>query len=49
MNISELKPGTGSVNIEAEVTSIEATREINNAAAFTATDINPVTLVGAPS
>ncbi len=29
MNISELKPGTGSVNIEAEVTSIEPTREIN--------------------
>lgn len=29
MKISELKPGTGSVNIEAEVVSIEATREIN--------------------
>lgn len=29
MNISELRPGTGSVNIEAEVVSIEATREIN--------------------
>ena len=29
MNISELKPGTANVNIEAEVVSIEATREIN--------------------
>ena len=29
MNISELKPGTGSVNIEASVVSIEETREIN--------------------
>jgi len=29
MNISELRPGTGSVNIEAEVVSIEAPREIN--------------------
>jgi ssDNA-binding replication factor A large subunit len=29
MKISELKPGTGSVNIEAEVVSVEATREIN--------------------
>lgn len=29
MNISELKPGTGSVNIEAEVASKEAEREIN--------------------
>jgi replication factor A1 len=29
MNISELKVGTGSVNIEAEVVSIEAPREIN--------------------
>jgi replication factor A1 len=29
MNISDLKPGTGSVNIEAEVVSIEAPREIN--------------------
>jgi replication factor A1 len=29
MNISELKPGTGSVNIEAEVVSVEAPREIN--------------------
>jgi len=29
MNISELKPGTGSVNLEAEVVSVEAPREIN--------------------
>lgn len=29
MNISELKPGTGSVNIEAEVVSKEAEREID--------------------
>ncbi len=29
MNISELKPGTGSVNIEAEVVSIDSEREIN--------------------
>jgi len=29
MNISELKPGTGNVNVEAEVTSIESPREIN--------------------
>ena len=29
MNISELKPGTGSVNVEAEVTTIESPREIN--------------------
>jgi replication factor A1 len=29
MNISELKPGTGSVNIEAEVASVDAEREIN--------------------
>ena len=29
MNISELKPGTGSVNIEADVVSVEAPREIN--------------------
>jgi len=29
MNISELKPGTGSVNIEAEIVSIETPREIN--------------------
>jgi replication factor A1 len=29
MNISDLKPGTGSVNIEAEVVSVEAPREIN--------------------
>jgi ssDNA-binding replication factor A large subunit len=29
MNISELKPGTGSVNIDAEVVSIEAPREIS--------------------
>jgi replication factor A1 len=29
MNISELKPGTGSVNLEVEVVSIDAAREIN--------------------
>jgi len=29
MNISELKPGTGSVNIEAEVVSKDSEREIN--------------------
>ncbi|MBD3210357.1 DNA-binding protein [Candidatus Micrarchaeota archaeon] len=29
MNISELKPGTGNINIEAEVTSKEPEREIN--------------------
>ena len=29
MNISELRPGTGSVNIEAQVVSIEPTREID--------------------
>jgi len=29
MNISELKPGTGNVTIEAEVVSKEAEREIN--------------------
>jgi len=29
MNISELRPGTGSVNIEAEVVSVESPREIN--------------------
>ena len=29
MNISELKPGTGSVNIEAEVASVDSEREIN--------------------
>ncbi len=29
MNISELRPGTGSVNIEAEIVSIETPREIN--------------------
>jgi replication factor A1 len=29
MKISELRPGTGSVNIEAEVVSIEDPREIN--------------------
>ncbi|MEW6722453.1 MAG: OB-fold nucleic acid binding domain-containing protein [Candidatus Micrarchaeota archaeon] len=29
MKISELKPGTGSVNIEAEVASMEPEREIN--------------------
>jgi len=29
MNISELKPGTGSVNIEAEIVSKEAEREID--------------------
>ncbi len=29
MNISELSPGTGSVNIEAEVVSVEEPREIN--------------------
>ncbi|MBI5047179.1 DNA-binding protein [Candidatus Micrarchaeota archaeon] len=29
MKISELKPGTGSVNIEAEVVSIDSEREIN--------------------
>jgi replication factor A1 len=29
MKISELKPGTGSVNIEAEIVSIETPREIN--------------------
>ncbi len=29
MNISELKPGTGNVNIEAEVTSTDEPREIN--------------------
>lgn len=29
MNISELKPGTGSVNLEVEVVSVETPREIN--------------------
>ncbi|MEW6748787.1 MAG: OB-fold nucleic acid binding domain-containing protein [Candidatus Micrarchaeota archaeon] len=29
MDISELKPGTGSVNIEAEVVSMDSEREIN--------------------
>jgi len=29
MNISELSPGTGSVNLEAEVVSVEPPREIN--------------------
>jgi replication factor A1 len=29
MKIAELKPGTGNVNIEAEVVNVEATREIN--------------------
>lgn len=29
MNISELKPGTGNVNIEAEVVSKDSEREIN--------------------
>ncbi|MBU0531905.1 DNA-binding protein [Candidatus Micrarchaeota archaeon] len=29
MNISELKPGTGNVNIEVEVISKESEREIN--------------------
>jgi len=29
MNISELKPGTGNVNIEAEVVTKESEREIN--------------------
>lgn len=29
MKINELKPGTGSVNIEAEVVSIDSEREIN--------------------
>ena len=29
MNISELKPGTGSVNIEADVISVGAPREMN--------------------
>lgn len=29
MEISELRPGTGSVNIEAEVVSVDAAREIN--------------------
>lgn len=29
MNISELKPGTGNINVEAEITSIESPREIN--------------------
>ncbi|MBU0591672.1 DNA-binding protein [Candidatus Micrarchaeota archaeon] len=29
MKISELKVGTGSVNLEAEIASVEATREIN--------------------
>jgi replication factor A1 len=29
MKISELRPGTGSVNIEAEIVSIETPREIN--------------------
>ncbi|MFN7991218.1 MAG: OB-fold nucleic acid binding domain-containing protein [Candidatus Micrarchaeia archaeon] len=29
MKISELRPGTGSVNIEAEVASIDSEREIN--------------------
>ncbi len=29
MNISELKPGTGSVNIEADVISVEPPREMN--------------------
>ena len=29
MNISELRPGTGNVNIEAEIVSIETPREIN--------------------
>jgi replication factor A1 len=29
MKISELRPGTGSVNIEAEVVSVEEAREIN--------------------
>ncbi len=29
MNISELKPGTGKVNVEAEVVSIDSEREIN--------------------
>lgn len=29
MKISELRPGTGSVNLEAEVVSIDSEREIN--------------------
>jgi ssDNA-binding replication factor A large subunit len=29
MNISELSPGTGSVNIEADVVSVDAPREFN--------------------
>lgn len=29
MNISELRPGTGKVSIEAEVVSMEPTREVN--------------------